>query len=43
MEISITKMFLIFINILQAEEEMHRFISISLSIKEPYMLKVTTN
>ena len=43
MGMSITKMFLIFINILRAEEEMRCFISLSLSAKAPYILKVTIN
>ena len=43
MGIRITKMLLIFINILRAEEEMHCFISLSLSTKALYILKVTTN
>lgn len=43
MGISTTKMFLIFINILRAEEEMRCFISLSHSTKPPYILKVTTD
>ena len=41
--ISTTKRFLVFINVLRAEEEMRCFFSISLSTKAPYILKVTTN
>lgn len=36
-------MFLIFINVLRAEEEMWCFISISHSVNPPYILKVITN
>ena len=39
----ITKMFLIFINIIRAEEEMRCFISISHAVNPPYILKVTAN
>ena len=43
MGISTIKMFLIFINILRAEEEMRCFISFLRSTKPPYILKVTSN